>query len=242
MNDNEINGITGTEGFFNTHYIRVDGRNRVLHGFSDEPEFDNPAPKDGETDIPINGKGGRHFRLILDGEPSHENPWELMRYENGVPLLRWDPKAKKILPRTERDILADTEAMKPPLESHVKDGILATHKVLADALQVPVEHKSRYFSTTLEKQTLLMKQISLHAINEQAGIPTELSWNATGEVCEPWEFPALLELANVMAAHVEPLVQMQRKAEVDIRKAKSEKEVLARVDRFRDELLAKAGG
>ena len=230
-----------TEDFYSTHFIRVDGRNRILDGFSDVPEFSNPPPGDGETDIPINGKGGRHFRLILDGKPSHENPWELMRDENGVPLLRWDPKAKKILPRTEKEILADIEALKPPLEAHVKDGIVRTHKILVEALQVPIEHKGRYFSTTLEKQALLMKQISLYAINQQADIPMGLSWNATGEVCEPWEFPELLELANVMAAYVEPLVQMQREAEVLIRNAKNEKEVGTHVENFRDGLVAKIG-
>ena len=230
-----------TEDFYNTHFIRVDGRNRVLDGFSDVSEFYHPPPGDGETDIPINERGGRHFRLILDGKPSHENPWELMRDENGVPLLRWDPKAKKILPRTERDILADTEAMKPPLEAHVKDGIMQTHKILAEALQVPIEHRDRKYSVTMEKQNLLSAQLGLYGLNTQAGIPTELSWNATGEVCEPWEFPALLELANAMKSYVAPLAQMQREAEVDIRNAKGGKEVLARVDRFGYDIRAAVG-
>ena len=231
--------MPATEDFFNTHSIRVDGRNRVLHGFSDAHV--NPPPGDGETDVAINERGGTHFRLILDGELSHENPWELVRDGNGVPLLKWDPKAKKILPRTEKEILADTEALKPPLEVHVKDGIVLTHKILAEALQVPIGHRDRKYSVTMEKQNLLSAQLGLYGLNAQAGIPTELSWNATGEVCEPWEFPALLELANAMKAYVTPLAQMQREAEVLIRNSKSESEVQTHVEKFREGLMAKVG-
>ena len=69
------------------HYVRLDGDNIVVHGFSDE--FETP----GETDILINDKGGRHFRLVIDGKETHENPWELIRDERGACLLKWDGKA-----------------------------------------------------------------------------------------------------------------------------------------------------
>ena len=100
--------------FFQNHFIRIDGKNRIVRGFSDVPEFHNPPPQDGETDILINDKGGRHFRLFLDGEPTHENPWELMLDEHNVPLLKWDGKAKKIVRRTGNEIRADIEAMPTP--------------------------------------------------------------------------------------------------------------------------------
>ena len=230
-----VTGMPEMEGFFQRHFIRVDGRNRVVYAFSDE--FTRPT----ETDILINDRGGRHFRLVIDGELTHENPVELMFNDQNVPLLKWDPKAKKILRRAEKEVQADIEALKPPLEAHQKDGIIQTHMILVEALQVPIEHGGRRFTVTKEKQNLLSAQLGLFGLNSQAGIPMELSWNATGEVCEPWEFPALLELANVMAAYVEPLAQMQREAEVKIIRSKNEQEVLGHVERFRDDIRAVVG-
>ena len=220
---------------FNRHFIRTDERSRIVYAFSDA--FGQPL----ETDILINERGGRHFRLILDGGPTHENPVELIFDERNVPLLKWDAKARKIVRRTEKEIQADIEAMKPPLEVHQKDGIIQTHTILVEALQVPIEHGGRRFTVTKEKQNLLSAQLGLFGLNKQAGIPMELSWNATGEVCEPWEFPALLELANVIAGHVEPLAQMQREAEVRIIHAKNEQEVQNHVERFRNDIWAAVG-
>ena len=225
---------------FNRHFIRIDERNRIVLGFSDA--FDVPSPQDGETDILINERGGRHFRLIIDGELTEENPVGLMFNEQNVPLLKWDAKSKKIVRRTENEIQADIEAMKPPLEVHQKDGIIQTHMILVEALQVPIEHEGRNYSVTMEKQNLLAAQISLYAINQQAGMPAmELTWNATGEVCEPWEFPDLLKLSNVIALYVKPLVKMQREAEVRVRHAKNEQEVRIHVERFRNDIWAMVG-
>ena len=227
------------EGFFQKHFIRIDERNRIIMGFSDAHGI--PAYPAGKEDVLINGRGGWHFRLPIDGELTEENPVNMMFSGQNVPLLKWDAKAGKILRRTEKEIQADIEAMKPPLEAHQKEAIIQTHMILVEALQVPIEHGGRRFTVTKEKQNLLSAQLGLFGLNKQAGIPMELSWNATGEVCEPWEFPALLELANVMAGYVEPLAQMQREAEVRIKGAKNEQEVLGHVERFRDDIRAKVG-
>ena len=233
MNENEM------EMDFNKHFIRVDERNRITRGFSDA--FDIFPPQEGETDILINAQGGRHFRLILDGGPTHENPVELIFDERNVPLLKWDTKAKKIVRRTEKEIQADIEAMKPPLEVHQKDGIIQTHMILVEALQVPIEFEGRLFSVTKEKQNLLDKQLGMWMISKQLGVTFNLSWNATGEVCEPWVFDDLFKLASLMTAHVEPLVKMQREAEVRIKHSKNEQEVRTHVERFRNDLWAKIG-
>ena len=102
------------EEFYQKHFIRVDGRNRIVRGYSDVAEFSAPPPGDGETDILISGKGGRHFRLMLDGGLTHENPWELMQNEEGIPLLEWDAGAKKIARRAEEEIRADMDAIPAP--------------------------------------------------------------------------------------------------------------------------------
>ena len=229
------------EMFFQRHYIRIDERNRIVNGFSDVPEFNNPSPQEGETDILINDKGGRHFRLLIDGEFTEENPIWMLRNEQNVPLLKWDAKNKKIVHRTEKEIQADIDATKPPLEAHQMGGIIQTHMILVEALQVPIEHEGRLFSVTKEKQNLLDKQLGMWLMSQQMKLPFQLNWNATGEVCEPWTFDELFKLASLMTAHVEPLVKMQREAEVRIRHAENEQEVQSHVEKFRNDIWAKIG-
>lgn len=53
------------EQIYNKHYIRTDIDSNIIHGFSDAFE----QPRGG--DILINERGGRHFRLSIDGE---DNP------------------------------------------------------------------------------------------------------------------------------------------------------------------------
>ena len=123
-------GMDEMDEFFNKHFIRIDDRNRMVMGFSDA--FNNSSPSEGETDILINEQGGRHFRLILDGKPTHENPVDLMWDENNISLLKWDAKNKKIVKRTEREIQADIDAI-PALKSII-----------------PVEERIEYLEKTLK--------------------------------------------------------------------------------------------
>ena len=116
--------------FFQKHYIRIREDNVIIQGFSDafeQPKTQkNPKkPKhqedveqgDGEcneqyneqhnkqyNDILINNKGSYQFRLIIDGKETHENPWDLIRNEQGVPLLKWDNASKKVIKRTEEEM------------------------------------------------------------------------------------------------------------------------------------------
>ncbi|MCL2751664.1 MAG: hypothetical protein FWE62_02795 [Firmicutes bacterium] len=60
------------------HYIRVDGDDFIVYGFSTAFE----APVDG--DICIDERGGYQFRLVPGGV---ENP--ALHTEDGEPLYRW---------------------------------------------------------------------------------------------------------------------------------------------------------
>ena len=117
------------EEFFQKHFIRIDGRSRLVNFFSDA--FDIPPPQGGEADILINERGGRHFRLILDGELSEENPAGLTRDEQGVPLLKWDAKNRKIARRTDKEIQADIDAIPAPEPAaHVEERIAELKKTV----------------------------------------------------------------------------------------------------------------
>lgn len=95
--------------FYNKHYIRLDG-NIVVKGFSDA--FETPL----DTDILINDKGGRHFAINGEINPSLFNDkfCHIYRYDNELRLatdeeLEEELKANYIEPApTEMELLWQT--------------------------------------------------------------------------------------------------------------------------------------
>ena len=133
-----------------------------------------------------------------------------------------------LLPDMRRAWFAELRELEgnPLTLDEIKAGaIVETRFMLGRILETPISFKGKLYSVTLEKQNLLSAQLGIFGLNKQSGIPTELSWNATGQSCEPWKFEDLLALSNAIREHVKPLAQMQRDAEVSIKKSKSEKDV-----------------
>ena len=120
----------------------------------------------------------------------------------------------------------------PTLDEIKSDAIMETRVLLEKALETPIRFKDRLYSVTLEKQNLLSAQLGLFGLNTQAGIQTDLTWNATGEPCDPWAFEDLLTLSNTIAAYVKPLAQLQRDAEVEINKSTTEGKVQKAVSAY----------
>ena len=73
-------------GMYNTHYIRTREDGCIVDGWSNGAYSDREAT---EEDIVYNTKGGYHFRLIIDGVPSDENP-NLIDTRYGIPLYRYE--------------------------------------------------------------------------------------------------------------------------------------------------------
>lgn len=74
------------EEFYNKHYIRLNGTNRVIKGFSDA--FEEPL----ETDICINEQGGRQFELFGEINPQLFDGYTCAMYkyvetENGFDIV-----------------------------------------------------------------------------------------------------------------------------------------------------------
>lgn len=82
--------------FYNKHYIRVEDT-LVVKGFSDA--FELPL----ETDICINEKGGRHFEIDGEINPSLFN-------ENGTHVYRYDTELRKA---TDEELASEYEVIKP---------------------------------------------------------------------------------------------------------------------------------
>lgn len=96
--------------FYNKHYIRTDASGNIIEGWSNGPHnYRTPT----EGDICINDKGGYQFRLVLDGEPTEENP-PLFDGMTRIPLYKWD--GKKVVRRTNEELEVEREAWRAERE------------------------------------------------------------------------------------------------------------------------------
>ena len=89
---------------------------------------------------------------------------------------------------------------------------LKTHKVASDAKG----GVTKYYSATLEKQSLLANQMVLAQL-----IGNPIRWNATGEECEEWTVDEMKQLVKDIQAFVTPLISKQQKMEKEITNAKT---------------------
>lgn len=90
--------------FYNRHYIRVNSASCIVSGWSDGPHSTRVPTED---DILLNDKGGYQFRLIIDGEPTAENP-PLFDGMSMIPLYKWD--GAQVVRRSEDELDADRAA------------------------------------------------------------------------------------------------------------------------------------
>lgn len=76
-----------------------------------------------------------------------------------------------------------------------------------------------YYAITQKKQNQLTSKINVAQAKAQLGIPYELKWNTTGEVCVEWELADLMALAFAIDDRVTKLVEYQQTKEIEIKNA-----------------------
>ena len=119
-----------------------------------------------------------------------------------------------------------------PLATLKKNQILLSKKNLAKYLE---EHpllsmckyeEGRYYNVTAEKQQQLTSKVLMATMYYQIGMPYNLTWNDTGDICESWKLPQLQQLSMEIDAYVTPLVSLQQTREVAIQNCTTQEEVL----------------
>lgn len=91
----------------------------------------------------------------------------------------------------------------------------------------PLEWNGEYYAITQEKQNQLTSKINVAQAKAQLGVPYELKWNTTGEVCVEWELADLLALAFAIDERVSKLVEYQQRQEKKIKNAQTMEELNA---------------
>ena len=76
-----------------------------------------------------------------------------------------------------------------------------------------------YYSITAEKQQQLTSKLFSAYVKKRSGIPYDLTWNSTGDVCKSWTIEELSPLAFAIETRVTALVSYQQHQEVAMRDA-----------------------
>ena len=112
---------------FNRHYVTIDENNIIIDGFSDAFREPNDSPNanpnnnpnanpnnnpnanssDSTSDILINDRAGRHFRITPDSQDNAP-----IRNSLGIPLYKWDSENKKVIRRNELEINEEKSKLK----------------------------------------------------------------------------------------------------------------------------------
>ena len=122
-------------GFYHHHFIRTDESGRITDGWSDGP---HNWRKPTERDILLSDKGGYQFRLIIDGEPTKENP-PLYDGMTMIPLYKWD--GERVLRRSEEEIEADRVEARQRAEQAERERIANDPQTLL--LEMAADHEER---------------------------------------------------------------------------------------------------
>lgn len=118
------------------------------------------------------------------------------------------------------------------LNDYKKYKINQSKEALADYLEShPLlssvhNNTAAYYSVTKEKQDLMMQQYLSYQIAKSVDPEhAVLTYNATGEVCEPWGEAEFLQLIIEVKAYVYPLVSYQQTVEKKIMECETKDEV-----------------
>lgn len=132
-----------------------------------------------------------------------------------------------------------------PLATLKKNQIALSKKNLANYLaENPLLSKckyeeGRYYNVTAEKQQQLTSKVLMATMYAQIGMPYNLTWNDTGDICESWELSQLQRLSMEIDAYVTPLVSLQQTMEVAINECTITENVLKVNVEYTDEQVKK---
>ena len=85
--------------------------------------------------------------------------------------------------------------------------------------------EGEYYTVTQEKQAQLTQLLTLYSMAKQSGTEMQLTWNASGGICEEWIYEQLSTLSFQIASYVLPRVKKQQQLEVQINECTTAEEV-----------------
>lgn len=180
---------------------------------------ENPS---GEQEELVVGYKLAEGERLLDGQPPL-----IKGHVGGAGFVkpRWDEDAAAWVEGATAEELAAWEAEHPApavdLDAEKVRRIQQSNDDLEDYLLAhPLQWTDgEYYAITQKKQNQLTSKISVAQAKAQLGVPYELKWNTTGEVCVEWELADLTALAFAIDERVTKLVEYQQTKEIQIKNA-----------------------
>jgi len=124
----------------------------------------------------------------------------------------------KVIGWEKIEIEPDPDELKRQLQSSKNEKIVETKHQLAEFLEAhPLLYNGEYYSVTQEKQALLTSAIAAYQLKVQAGVPAQLKWNTTGDICREFSLEEITGLVIAITDYVQPRVERQQELEVQIR-------------------------
>lgn len=175
--------------------------------------------------------GGIIFNYSSNAESLKEDGYKLV-VDN---KLDYDEETQYIefagYTENENEIIVNYKRLEKSGLTTMESKIKETKDLLAEyLLDNPLPSKvkytdGRYYAVTAEKQQQLTSKILMATMYQQMGVTYNLTWNDTGNICEPWEYNQLIQLSMEIDAYVTPLVKYQQELEVEIKNCKSVEEI-----------------
>jgi hypothetical protein len=136
----------------------------------------------------------------------NEFPLKLTLDENGK-VVEWE----------KTTIEPDPIEIQKQLEQSKIEKITQSKQQLHEFLESnPLEYNNELYSVTQEKQSLLTSAIAAYQLRVQAGVPAELKWNTTGDICREFTLEEITGLVVAITEYVQPRVEKQQALEVAI--------------------------
>lgn len=117
------------------HYIRLRSDGCIVDGWSDGPHNERTPTED---DLLLTGRGGYQFRLVIDGQPTEENP-ELVDFDFRVPYYRWT--GSEAVRRTEEELAAEFARKRAEAEAAERERVDNAPETIL--LEMTADHEER---------------------------------------------------------------------------------------------------
>ena len=165
---------------------------------------------------------------LAEGEQLIDTALPAMRQHAGTSGFitpKWDDDTEAWIEAATAEEIAAWEAEHPApvvdLDAEKARRIQQSNDDLEDYLLAhPLQWTDgEYYAITQKKQNQLTSKISVAQAKAQLGVPYELKWNTTGEVCVEWELADLMALAFAIDERVTKLVEYQQTKEIEIKNA-----------------------
>lgn len=156
-----------------------------------------------------------------------------LRLKRGEDIVEIFKKYKNLTPEEKTDLLShfslapyelsldELKADKIKLSNELLAAYIEQHPLITDCHG----NKIGVYTITEEKRNMFTSKYTAHIALQTAGINDIMTWNETGQPCEPWTDEECIQFIAEWNAVSTPLVSYQQETELEIKAADTKKKL-----------------